>query len=215
MSENCRVITIDDHPLFRKGVADLIAMVPELVLIGEAADAETGIKLVETLHPDMVLLDLNMKGMNGIDTLIAIKKINVDIRVVMLTVSDHESDISAAMRAGADGYLLKDMEPEDTLVCLQKAAQGRMVVSERLMEQMALALRYAYNTSDKVEHESLTDREKEILHLLTEGLSNKLIARRLKIAEGTVKVHIKHLLKKLNLRSRVEAVVWVMNEQKE
>lgn len=213
MSDTNTVIAIDDHPLFRKGVADLITMVPELTMIGEAADAEEGLALIKQAKPDMVLLDLNMRGMDGIEVLKLIKQEYPKIRVIMLTVSDQESDVSAALRAGADGYLLKDMEPEDTVDCLKKAVQGKMVVSDRLMEQVLKALRHGPQAGNKTDN-SLTDREKEILSLLTEGLSNKLIARRLKIAEGTVKVHIKHLLKKLKVTSRVEAVVWAMNEMK-
>ncbi len=128
----------------------------------------------------------------------------------MFTVSDHEDDVVAALRNGADGYLLKDMEPEDMVRQLRQAALGRMVISESLTALLAEALRNQRNAPTTPDVHSLTQREREILQQLAGGLSNKLIARKLDITEGTVKVHVKHLLKKLNLRSRVEAAVWAV-----
>jgi len=210
--EKSKVIVIDDHPLFRKGVADLIAMDTRMELVGEAASGEEGLQLAKEIEPDLILLDLNMKGMDGIETLKAIKAADLDARVVMLTVSDNEENVVAALRAGADGYLLKDMEPEDILDRLGIAASGRMVISDTLTELLAHALREDAQPKDPDEV-GLTDREREILELIAKGLSNKLIARQLDITEGTVKVHVKHLLKKLNLRSRVEAAVWAVKGQ--
>ncbi len=208
------LIAIDDHPLFRKGVADLIGMEASLNMIGEAASGEEGLVLAEEVHPDLILLDLNMKGMDGIETLKLLKDRVPDARVVMLTVSDNEEDVVAALRAGADGYLLKDMEPEDTLDYLRQAARGKLVISERLTELLAHALRSEGSHPSDVNQAGLTEREEQILSLIAQGLSNKMIARKLDITEGTVKVHVKHLLKKLNLRSRVEAAVWAVNEAK-
>jgi two-component system nitrate/nitrite response regulator NarL len=204
------IITIDDHPLFRKGLADLIEMDESLVLIGEAASGEEGLNLAVQLEPDLVLLDINMKGMDGLETLRALKAADLDSRVMMLTVSDNEEDVLAAIRAGADGYLLKDMEPEDTLESIRAAASGKLVVSERLTELLAAALRSEANTPQDSEDAALTQREHEILDLIAEGLSNKLIARALDISPGTVKVHVKNVLRKLNLNSRVEAAVWAL-----
>ena len=204
------IITIDDHPLFRKGLADLIEMDDSLVLIGEAASGEAGLALAVELEPDLVLLDINMKGMDGLETLRALKNADLDSRVMMLTVSDNEGDVLAAIRAGADGYLLKDMEPEDTLESIRAAASGKLVVSERLTELLAAALRSEAKTPRDPEEAALTQREHEILDLIAEGLSNKLIARALDISPGTVKVHVKNVLRKLNLNSRVEAAVWAL-----
>jgi two-component system nitrate/nitrite response regulator NarL len=204
------IITIDDHPLFRKGLADLIEMDDSLALIGEAASGEEGLNLAIQLEPDLVLLDINMKGMDGLETLRALKAADLDSRVMMLTVSDNEEDVLAAIRAGADGYLLKDMEPEDTLESIRAAASGKLVVSERLTELLAAALRSEANTPQDSEDAALTQREHEILDLIAEGLSNKLIARALDISPGTVKVHVKNVLRKLNLNSRVEAAVWAL-----
>jgi two-component system, NarL family, nitrate/nitrite response regulator NarL len=213
-TEISTLITIDDHPLFRKGLADLIAMAPSLKMVAEAADGEEGVELVRRHHPDLVLLDLNMKDMDGIETLRQIKQFAPEARVIMLTVSDNEEDVIAALRAGADGYLLKDMEPEDTLSYLCQAASGKLVISARLTELLAHALRNEGNHPGDAVQAGLTDREQQILQLIAQGLSNKMIARKLDISEGTVKVHVKHLLKKLNLRSRVEAAVWMVNQDK-
>ena len=206
-----RVLVIDDHPLFRKGVADLLDLEPALHLVGEAADGESGVRLGRALHPDLILLDLNMKGMDGIETLRRLRADDdLDARVVMLTVSDTEADVLAALRAGADGYLLKDMEPEDMLDLLRDAMRGRLVISPQLTELMARALRETRGPQHPDEA-GLTPREREILDLIAKGHSNKLIARDLDIAVGTIKVHVKHILKKLGLKSRVEAAVWVVN----
>lgn len=205
------LIAIDDHPLFRKGVSDLIGMEDSLSLIGEAANGEDGLALAKELNPNLILLDLNMKGMDGIATLKAIKEAELDARVIMHTVSDHEEDVVAALRAGADGYLLKDMEPEDTLDYLRQAAAGKMVISDRLTALLAHALRHEASHPSDLNQAGLTTREDQVLKLIAQGLSNKMIARNLDITEGTVKVHVKHLLKKLNLRSRVEVAVWAVN----
>jgi two-component system nitrate/nitrite response regulator NarL len=207
------VIIIDDHPLFRKGVADLIGMEPALRLVGEAADGESGIRLARDTQPDLVLLDLNMKGLDGIQTLQRLRASAIDARIVMLTVSDSEEDVVAALRAGADGYLLKDMEPEDILACLQRATRGRLVISEQLTELLARALREEPRPQ-RLDEAGLTPREEEILGLIAKGFSNKLIARNLDLSVGTVKVHVKHILKKLKLKTRVEAAVWAVNAQR-
>jgi len=201
------ILIVDDHPLFRKGVIQLIQTLPELKFAGEAANGADGIRLARELDPDMVLLDLNMKDMNGVEVLKAIKAAGLDARVIMLTVSDHADDLVAALQAGADGYLLKDMEPEDLTAHLAQAAQGEMTITPRLTQLLAASLR-DIGRPKKPAEAGLTEQEGRILELIADGKSNKLIARELDIAEGTVKVHVKHLLKKLNLRSRVEAAVW-------
>jgi two-component system nitrate/nitrite response regulator NarL len=203
------VLVIDDHPLMRKGILQLIAMENSLRVAGEAGDGRQGLELARQLQPDLILLDLNMRGLSGLDTLKALKAADLDARVIILTVSDHEDDVVAALRAGADGYLLKDMEPEDVLDSLKAAAQGRMALGERVAEILADALRHE-SQPKPADSAKLTEREREILSLIAVGHSNKLIARELKITEGTVKVHVKHLLRKLDLASRVEAAVWAV-----
>lgn len=211
-AERYRILIVDDHPLFRKGVTQLLAIDEHFDVVGEAASGDEGYSLALSLKPDLILLDLNMKGMSGVDTLKAIKAADLDTRVVVLTVSDQEDDVVAALRAGAEGYLLKDMEPEDLLANLGSIAHGRTVVSDRLVAMLAHALR-AEGRTHTAEPGVLTAREHAILSRIAEGKSNKLIARELNITEGTVKVHVKHLLKKLQLRSRVEAAVWAAKEK--
>lgn len=203
------ILVIDDHPLMRKGINQLIAMEDSLRLVGEAGDGQRGLDLARQLQPDLILLDLNMRGLSGLETLKALKAADPDVRVIILTVSDSEEDVVAALRAGADGYLLKDMEPEDVLNSLRAAAQGRMALGEQVTAILADALRHESQPrpADSVR---LTEREREILRFIAAGHSNKLIARELKISEGTVKVHVKHLLRKLGLDSRVEAAVWAV-----
>jgi len=209
MSEGNRILIIDDHPLFRKGVRQLIEMAPHLQVVGEASDGEHGVAMAKELDPDLILLDLHMTGTGGIDTLKAIRDAGMDCRVVILTVSDNADDLVAAIRSGADGYLLKDMEPEDLLSAVDEALNGRTVIGERLNGLLARAIREEA-TSKQRDSATLTDREHEILQGLAQGLSNKLLARKLDITEATVKVHVKNLLKKLGFRSRLEAAVWAV-----
>lgn len=203
------ILVIDDHPLMRKGIFQLIAMDHSLQWVGEAGDGQQGFDKACQLRPDLILLDLNMRGLSGLDTLKAIKATDLDARVIILTVSDHEEDVVSALRAGADGYLLKDMEPEDVLHSLQMAAQGRMAIGERVAEILADSLRHQA-PSKPTDRIALTEREQDILALIACGHSNKLIGRELNITEGTVKVHVKHLLRKLHLDSRVEAAIWAV-----
>ena len=204
------LLVIDDHPLFRKAVLQLVQMAGAFEVVGEASSGREGLELAQTLHPDMILLDLNMKDMNGIEVLKVIKSWGLDSRVVMLTVSDEGSDLVAALRAGADGYLLKEMEPEDLLEKLREAAAGQVTLTERLTRLLAHSLREDNKPRDPDEA-GLTEQEHRILDIIAHCKSNKLIARELEIAEGTVKVHVKHILRKLNLRSRVEAAVWMVD----
>ncbi|SIS89620.1 two-component system response regulator NarL [Neptunomonas antarctica] len=205
------ILLIDDHPLLRKGVKQLIELDDELKVIAEASNAIDGIKMAKETEPDLILLDLNMPNINGIETLKMLRDEEVASRVIVFTVSDNEEDVVAALKAGADGYLLKDMEPEELLASLHQAALGKVVISDKLTTLLAQALQSG-RSSNKSDISSLTPREKQIIKLIAGGLPNKLIARKLNITEGTVKVHVKHLLKKLHLRSRVEVAVWAVQE---
>lgn len=205
--ERATILLIDDHPMLRTGVKQLISMAPDIQVIGEASNGEQGIELAESLDPDLILLDLNMPGMNGLETLDKLREKSLSGRVVVFSVSNHEEDVVTALKRGADGYLLKDMEPEDLLKALQQAAAGEMVLSEALTPVLAASLRANRDISQ------LTPRERDILKLIAQGLPNKMIARRLDITESTVKVHVKHMLKKMKLKSRVEAAVWVHQER--
>ncbi len=203
------VVIVDDHPLFRRGLTQLLNTMGVFRLAGEAANGHDGIDLVERLRPDLLLLDLNMKDMSGIEVLKAVKAADLDTRVVMITVSDQAEDLVAALRHGADGYLLKDLEPERMVESLEAAASGRVIVSDALTHLLAAALRKS-NRPESAGEAGLTDQEVRILELIAGGMSNKVIGKELDIAEGTVKVHVKHILRKLGLRSRVEAAVWAV-----
>lgn len=206
------ILLVDDHPLLRKGLKQLIDLVDDLEVVGEASSGAEAITLGVELAPDLILLDLNMQGMNGLDTLSRLREEGVTSRIVMLTVSDADEDVLEAISRGADGYLLKDMEPEVMLTQIQRALEGKLVMSEAITQVLANAIRHPQRQALS-SLDSLTSREHEILTLIAKGLSNKLIARELSISDGTVKVHIKHLLKKLVLKSRVEAAVWMVNHQ--
>lgn len=205
-----RILIVDDHPLFRRGVRQLIDMDDSMQVAGEASNGVDAVRLAAELKLDLILMDLHMAQMNGLEALGQIRAADIVTRIVMLTVSDANEDIVAALRAGADGYLLKDMEPEDLLVQIQQAAKGVLVISPQLAAILADAIGGRRTGSVDV-LATLTPRERDILRALAKGHSNKMIARQLAITEGTVKVHVKHLLKKLRLRSRVEAAVWAVH----
>lgn len=201
------VLLVDDHPMLRQGVAQLIEMEDGLRVTGQVSNGLDAIRVAHALKPDMILLDLNMKGMSGIETLIEMRKQNITANIVVFTVSDNQGDVAAALRAGADGYLLKDCEPEDLLAAIKQAGVGKEVFSPQLAKVMALALR---EENASKQQSPLTPRELASLKLVAQGKTNKDIARELTITEATVKVHIKNLLKKLSLRSRVEAALWAV-----
>ncbi|PVZ68986.1 two-component system response regulator NarL [Pelagibaculum spongiae] len=206
--DKCTILLVDDHPLLRQGVNQLIQMEPGLEVIGQSGKGEEAIELALQHEPDLVLLDLNMKGMTGLDTLKEMRRRGIASRIVILTVSDNQADVVSCLKAGADGYLLKDMEPEELLANLVEAASGKMVISDELGQILAQALRDRQSGHKMPSIHQLTQRERDILRLIAKGLSNKRIALKLDITEGTVKVHVKSILKKLQVRSRVEAAVW-------
>ena len=212
--EAATILLIDDHPLLRNGVKQLISLDPRLQVIAEASNGEQGVELAELHDPDLILLDLNMPGMNGLATLDRLRQIALSGRVVVFSVSNHEDDVVSALKRGADGYLLKDMEPEELLKALHQAAAGQMVLSEALTPVLAASLRENRPAVER-DIQQLTPRERDILKLIAQGLPNKLIARKLTITESTVKVHVKHLLKKMKLKSRGEAAVWVLGNKKD
>ncbi|WP_414148203.1 two-component system response regulator NarL [Erwinia sp. BNK-24-b] len=207
--EKATILLIDDHPMLRNGVKQLIELDERLQVVGEASDGAQGVMLAEQHDPDLILLDLNMPGMNGLDTLLQLRTVDLSGRIVVFSVSNHEDDVVNALKRGADGYLLKDMEPEALLKALHQAAAGQMVLSEKLTNVLVTSLREA-RPAEARDIEQLTRRERDILKLITLGMTNKAIARKLSITESTVKVHVKHLLKKMKLKSRVEAAVWAL-----
>ena len=202
-----RVLIIDDHPLFRRGVRQLLALEDSFDVVGEAAGGQEGIEQARLLDPDLILLDLNMKGIDGLETLRTMRDLGIDARIILLTVSNSPDDLIAAIRAGSDGYILKDNDPEEILRMIASAMDGKNPISPELGSLLATALRDE-SAAEQRSHTSLTERETAILKCLAAGMSNKMIGRDLDIMESTVKVHIRNLLKKLKFRSRVEAAVW-------
>ncbi|MFG0807639.1 two-component system response regulator NarL [Pseudomonas fluvialis] len=203
-----RILLVDDHPLMRRGMRDLLAMEDDLQPVGEAGTGEEALRLVDELDPDLILLDLNMPGMDGLETLQRLREAKVDARIILFTVSDDQSHVLEALRQGADGYLLKDMDPEQLVEQVRAAANGKLALTPELTLILAQAIRERPSNASQSANASLTKREKDVLRLIAKGLSNKMIARKLGITEGTVKVHVKNLLHSLRLRSRVEAAIW-------
>ncbi|AIA70741.1 nitrate/nitrite response regulator protein NarP [Pectobacterium atrosepticum] len=195
-----RVLIVDDHPLMRRGIRQLLATDAIFDVIGEASNGVEALSLANRDSPDIILLDLNMKGLSGLDTLHALRRDGICARVIVLTVSDAPSDIYALMDAGADGYLLKDSAPEHLLDSIRS--------SDAFSEQVRDVLRHRIAIKETPSPFTvLTERELDVLQEVASGLSNKQIAAVLYISEETVKVHIRNMLRKLNVRSRVAATV--------
>ncbi len=196
-----RVLLVDDHPLMRRGMRQLLETSDNFIVIGEASSGLEGLEWATRELPDMIILDLNMKGLSGLDTLKAMRKEGIDSRIVILTVSDARNDIFTLIDNGADGYLLKDTEPSLLLSQIEEIAEGKTVLSD--IVQKVVSERQAGD--DPIY--SLTGRESDVLGLVTKGLSNKQIANELFISEETVKVHIRNLLRKLKVHSRLAATI--------
>ena len=208
-----RILLVDDHPMMRRGLRDLLELENDLEVVGEAGNGEDAIALAQQTEPDLILMDLNMPGIDGLETTRRMRDVDIDARIVMFTVSDEQGHVLEALRNGADGYLLKDMDAEQLIEQIRLAATGRMALSPELTQVLAEAIRVRPKPTGQVPFSSLTKREKEVLRQIAKGQSNKMIARKLGITEGTVKAHVKNLLHKLGLRSRVEAAVWVLEHE--
>ena len=209
-----RILMIDDHALFRMGLGELLER-RGIDVIAALGNCHEGIDKVAELEPDVVLLDMRMPQMNGLQVLIELRQRGAAMPIVMLTTSRDESDVVQSLQNGANGYLLKDMEPDELIDALKNIVAGQTVVAPDLAMILAKALQGDLSEADSPgkSFTHLTKREKEILCLLADGQSNKLIARNLGISDGTVKLHVKSILRKLDISSRVEAAV-IAVEQK-
>lgn len=212
VKDHYTVVIVDDHPLFRRGVHELLDLEPSIEVVGEAGTREEALDLVRRFEPDLTILDLNMKGSSGVEILSTLKEEDPSRRIVILTVSDSGKDLTACIQAGADGYFLKDMEPEDFLKSIRQTLEGQIIVDASMMAFLTTSLR-AKMRSVVQARPVLTGREGDVLELIAKGCTNKVIARQLDISEGTVKGHVKHILKKLGCRSRVEAAVWAAQQK--
>ncbi len=198
------VVIIDDHTLFREGLESLLKS-RGIEVAASLGDGEQGIELVRRLQPQAVLLDVRMPGIDGIKVLKLLIGHGIAAPIIILTTSRSERDLEDAMKNGARGYFLKDMEPDELVVALREVVAGNRVIAPAMREAHARIESRPFDEPDPVEN--LTPREQEILHLLAEGQSNKMIANSLGISDGTVKLHVKSILRKLNVRSRVEAAI--------
>lgn len=208
-----QVVVVDDHPLFRKGLVQLLKESPGFRVLADFDRASDFLDELENIPADLLLLDLQMPGVSGLDVLRRIKAINDELRVVMITASDDSSHLLSAISAGADGYLMKDTAPDDMIRQLSAVMNGQVALNPAGVSMLAEGLRNQASDSSVQENSDsdgseLTLREQQTLKLIAQGMSNKLIARELGISDGTVKVYVKNLLRKLNLHSRLELSAW-------
>ncbi|MEI7535675.1 MAG: response regulator [Comamonadaceae bacterium] len=212
-----RILVVDDHTLFRRGLTALLARDPHLSVVGDAADAGEALRRAQELQPDLILLDNHLPGVNGVDALPALREAAPKARIIMLTVSEDESDLAAALRGGAAGYLLKTIEGDALTQAIERAMQGDSVVAPEMTSKLVSAYRGAARadvvapagiaSAGQAPIASLSPRELDILRGIARGASNKEIAREHGIAETTVKIHVQHILRKLDVSSRVHAAV--------
>lgn len=203
-----RVLLIDDHALFRIGLEALLER-RGIEVVASVGDGYEGIQLAKDTNPDVILLDMRMPNINGANVLKQLRDDGIDTPVAILTTSNEEQDLITSLRNGAQGYLLKDMEPDDLVNALNEIVSGKTVIAPELAPVLAKVVQQGDQepAEEITPFSDLTPREYEILCLLAEGLSNKVIAKNLGISDGTVKLHVKSILRKLNIHSRVEAAV--------
>jgi len=198
-----RLVVVDDHVLFRRGLVGLLEEMTGFEVVGQAGDGQEALPVIERTQPDVVLLDLNMPIMDGIETLRALRDRKLPVRVLMLTISQNDTDLLEAIRAGADGYLLKNTEPDDLRQAIRRVAVGQGALSP---EMTAPVLRAVSRFGDEAQPSLLSERELDVLGCLVDGLTTQQIAVRLFISENTVKTHVRHIFEKLEVSNRAEAV---------
>lgn len=209
-----RILVVDDHTLFRRGLTALLSRDPRLCVVGDAADAGQAQRKAQELQPDIILLDNHLPGVTGVGALPDLLLAAPGARILMLTVSEDENDLAAALRAGAAGYLLKTIEGDELAAAITKAMNGDSVIAPEMTSKLVAAYRGASSGFTPLPEEvvqtplsSLSPRELDVLRSIARGASNKEIAREYGIAETTVKIHVQHLLRKLDVDSRVHAAV--------
>lgn len=202
MTETIKVLVVDDHALFRRGVVELLREQPDFSLAGEAGSGPEALKLSRQLKPDVVLLDVHMPGGGGVEAVRGLKQ-NPGLRVLMLTISEKDEDLLAAIEAGADGYLLKGAEPEELCRAIRQVAAGQSVLSP---EVTAKVMHHATRSWNRQPEVNLSPREREVLAQLAKGATTVEIAATLIISQNTVKTHVRHILEKLGVSNRTEAI---------
>jgi DNA-binding NarL/FixJ family response regulator len=197
-----RLVVVDDHALFRAGLISLLSGMPEMEIVGEAEDGQQALGVIERTKPDVVLLDVNMPVMGGVDTVQALQSFE-DTRILMLTVSKHDEDLFGAIAAGADGYLLKNAEPDELRRAILLVAEGKSILSPEVTGRVLKVVSSSRGIPSEV---GLSQREMEVLDCLAKGMTSSQIAKGLYITENTVKTHVRHILDKLEAANRAEAV---------
>ena len=213
-SEAVRVVVVDDQELFRRGLTMLLGVEPDIEVVGEAGDGVTAVDLVVETMPDIVLLDVRMPKRSGLEACMRIKEQAPSTRIIMLTVSDEEGDLYEAVKNGASGYLLKDSSIDEVAQAVRVVAEGQSLISP----SMAAKLIDEFKEISRTDREPgnaprLTDRELEVLRLVAKGMNNREVAKQLFISENTVKNHVRNILDKLQLHSRMEAVMYAVREK--
>lgn len=222
-----RLLVVDDHNLFRRGLIALLSQDARFEVVGEASDASAALVATHKFQPDLVLLDNHMPGVQGVDAIAGLKELAPQARILLLTVSENEQDLATGLRAGADGYLLKTINTDDLCDSICRVWEGDSVISPAMLGKLVGLLRQSPRSADSAQVDRIADpaptssahsdddpihqlspREREILALIAKGDSNKHIARKLDIAETTVKIHVQHILRKLGLANRVHAAVY-------
>lgn len=211
MNQPLKIVLVEDHSLCRTGLTDLLNQRGGMQVAAATGDGEKVPALLQEHQPDLLVLDLRMPSIDGLALLRKLRAAGFETPALILTMSDAQEDLGAALRLGVRGYLLKDMEPEDVIAAIGRAARGELVVAPSLMLKLAQMLQHGASGSEREDLlASLTERELQILEHLARGESNKTIARALDISHDTVKLHVRHILAKLNLSSRVEAAVFAV-----
>ena len=214
MSDPIRVVLIDDHRLCRSGLSELLEAREGIKVVGNTGDADEAVRLLRDEQPDLAIMDLRMVPVDGHRLLTRLRAEGIETPIVVLTMSDSEEDLSRAFRAGVRGYLLKDMDPDDVVDAIRRTARGEVVVSPVMALKLVDLLLPGHQGTTRTDYmKSLTEREREILQHLAHGESNKAIAQALGISHDTVKLHVRHILSKLGLRSRVEAAVFAVEHR--
>ena len=216
VTEPIRVLVVDDHVLFRRGLQMVLAQEPDIDLVGEAGDGAQAVSQAADLLPDVVLLDIRMPKRSGIEACAGIKEVVPSSRILMLTISDEEADLYDAIKAGASGYLLKEISTDEVSAAIRAVAGGQSLISPSMASKLLSEFASMIKTKDEREQvpaPRLTDRELEVLRLVARGMNNREIAKELFISENTVKNHIRNILEKLQLHSRMEAVVYAVREK--
>jgi DNA-binding NarL/FixJ family response regulator len=210
-----RILLVDDHILFRKGMASLLDMRDDLQVVGEAGDGNEGIKAARSLLPDLILMDVNMPNCDGLEATRVIKKEMPHVKIVMLSASESDQDLFEAIKVGAQGYLLKDLEPYQLYDLLDSLSRGETPLSGTMATKILKEFTKPEKEADEQPvdfEEASTEREIDILKLVAEGLTNKEISDQLVISENTVKIHLRNILEKLQLKNRIQAAVYAVRQ---